>query len=118
MFLSKKGDKLSMHYDVRTPASRRKGVVPPADMRRPELQGRLSTGKDFDSSRKRGQPFDFVSASESVLLQYTCALAAVTARTDSDRLCTPSRPGPGHQGLGAGPAGHVPGREAHAHDPE
>ncbi|POY75700.1 hypothetical protein BMF94_1323 [Rhodotorula taiwanensis] len=35
-FLSKKGDKLSMHYD-----------------------GRLSTGKEFDSSRKRGQPFKF-----------------------------------------------------------
>ncbi|GAA5944524.1 hypothetical protein JCM3775_003283 [Rhodotorula graminis] len=38
IFKSRNGDKLSMHYDGRLAAD----------------------GKEFDSSRKRGQPFDFV----------------------------------------------------------
>ncbi|GAA5903050.1 hypothetical protein JCM8208_000440 [Rhodotorula glutinis] len=39
IFKSRKGDKLSMHYDGRLAAD----------------------GKEFDSSRKRGQPFDFTT---------------------------------------------------------
>lgn len=68
-FLSKKGDKLSMHYDVRFPATAQttrssfepRTLNPHASL----SQGRLSTGKEFDSSRKRGQPFKFNSESAS-----------------------------------------------------
>jgi hypothetical protein len=72
----------------------------------------LDTGKQFDTSIGRG-PFEFTigqfSSRPGVLgLDEVLTLACPRAYL---------RLGPGHQGLGPGPARHVCWREAQAHDP-
>lgn len=61
-----------MHYDVSNWIPRQvRGSEPPRLIVHVSRQGRLSTGKEFDSSRKRGQPFDFVSES-AVCRMFLC----------------------------------------------
>ncbi|BGP55972.1 hypothetical protein JCM8202_005114 [Rhodotorula sphaerocarpa] len=81
VFLSKKGDKLSMHYD-----------------------GRLSTGKDFDSSRKRGQPFDFVIGRGQVIKGWEQGLLDMCPG-EKRTLTIPSSLGYGSRGVGPIPGG-------------
>mmetsp|Transcript_11919 Transcript_11919/g.43611 ORF Transcript_11919/g.43611 Transcript_11919/m.43611 type:complete len:136 (-) Transcript_11919:184-591(-) len=78
---SAKGDKLSMHYD-----------------------GRLESGKEFDSSRKRGRPFEFTLGAGQVIKGWDNGLEGMCIG-EKRTLTIPPNLGYGDRGAG----GVIPG---------
>eukprot|EP00958_Prasinococcus_capsulatus_P017116 scaffold1928_cov381-Prasinococcus_capsulatus_cf.AAC.14 len=92
---SAKGDKLSMHYDALPDQ--------PSQTFR-ALPGRLESGKEFDSSRKRGRPFEFTLGAGQVIKGWDNGLEGMCIG-EKRTLTIPPNLGYGDRGAG----GVIPG---------